>query len=204
MEEKINLKHLEKGTAGRIFETGIVDIGIGLIFIVSALAMIFDDFRYYIDILYILPVAFISLSVIYIANPRMGVVNFAKRRRRSNKALFAVLTTFLVVMVGLTFFGGADSASEVLNPRWIISGIIFFICVAIAYFMSFDRMYFYAFLFVGTFNLSEEIRENPGVITEGGYVDLLVALILITVGCVYLIKFLKKNPLPEKGVGYDG
>lgn len=60
-------------------------------------------------------------------------------------------------------------------------------------------MYIYAFLLVGAFNLSEEIRENDWVISEGGYAYLLASTVLLVIGIIYLVKFLKKNPLPEKG-----
>lgn len=203
MEQKINLSLLEKHTAAEIFQTGIVDIGIGLIFIVSSLAMLFDDIRYYIDIMYIIPVLFIILGVKYIANPRMGVVKLAKKRVKKNRRLMITLTTFLVIMVTLTFFGNSNTIPENINPRWIITGIIFSICVAIAYFMNFDRMFIYAFLISGAFNLSEEIRESPGIISEGGYAYLLASLILIIVGVIYLVRFLKKYPMPEKQITYD-
>ena len=126
MEQKINLKQLEKNAAAGIFQTGIIEIGIGLIFMVSALAMIFDDIRYYIDILYIVPVVFIILAKKYIASPRMGVVKFAKRRVRKNRLLMISITTFLVIMVTLTIFGNSNTIAEFINPRWIISGIIFY------------------------------------------------------------------------------
>ena len=199
MEQKINLKQLEKKTAAGIFDTGIVEIGIGLIFTVSSLAMIFDDIRYYIDIFFIAPVVFIALAVKYIANPRMGVVKFARKRVRNSRLLTITITTFLVIMVALTFIGKTNIAPESINPRWFISSIIFSICVAIAYFKNFDRMYIYAFLLVGAFNLSEEIRENDWVISEGGYAYLLASTVLLVIGIIYLVKFLKKNPLPEKG-----
>lgn len=203
MEQRINLKQLEKNAAAGIFQTGLVEIEIGLIFIVSSLAMTFDDISYYLDLFYIVPIVFIVLAVKYVASPRMGVVNFAKRRVKRNRIMSFVITTFLVVMVSLTFFGNSNVISEFINARWIISGIIFMICIAVAYFLSFDRMYFYAFLLVGVFNLSEEIREHPGVISEGGYAYLLASIILIVVGLVYLIKFLKKYPLPKEGESYD-
>ena len=101
MEQKINLKQLEKKTAAGIFETGIVEIGIGLVFVVSSLGMIFDDIRYYIDIFFIVPVVFILLAVKYIANPRMGVVKFARRRVRNSRLLTITITTYLVIMVAL-------------------------------------------------------------------------------------------------------
>jgi hypothetical protein len=105
-------------------------------------------------------------------------------------------------MVILTITGNENAHDELINGRWIVSGIIFIICAAIAYFLNFIRMYFYAFLFTGAFNLNEEIRENPGIISEGAYVYLLVSIVLIIIGCVYLIRFLKKYPLTET-VSYD-
>jgi hypothetical protein len=203
MEQKINLKQLEKKTAAGIFETGIVEIGIGLVFVVSSLAMIFDDMRYYIDLFYIVPIVFIWLAVKYIGNPRQGVVKFARRRVRNSRLLIITITTFLVIMVALTFFGNTNTISESINPRWFISIVIFSICVAIAYIKNFDRMFIYAFLLTGAFNLSEEIRENTWIISEGGYAYLFTSIVLIVIGCVYLIRFLKKNPLPEEGVSYD-
>ena len=138
MEQKINLKQLEKKTAAGIFETGIVEIGIGLVFVVSSLAMIFDDIRYYIDIFFIVPVVFILLAVKYIANPRMGVVKFARRRVRNSRLLTITITTFLVIMVALTIVGSGNIIPDSINPRLFISSIIFSICVAVAYFKNFD------------------------------------------------------------------
>ncbi len=203
MEQKIDLKRLEKNTAAGIFQTGIVEIGMGMIFIVSTLAMLFDDIRYYIDILFIIPVVFIFLSIKYIANPRLGVVNLARRRVRKNTWLMVAITIFLVIMVALTFFGNSNTTVESINPRWIITGIIFSGCIAVAYSLSFDRMFFYAFLLAGAFNLSEEIRENDWIVSKGGYAYLIASIILLTIGFVYLIKFLKKYPVPGKEANYD-
>ncbi len=203
MEQKINLKQLEKNAVTGIFQTGIVEIGIGMVFIVSSLAMIFDNISYYLDILFIVPIVFILLAVKYIANPRMGIVKPARRRVKKIRILGIVITTFLLIMISLTIFGNTNSIAEFINPRWIISGIIFSICIAIAYFLNFDRMYIYAFLVAGAFNLSEEIRESPGIISEGGYAYLFTSLVLILIGCIYLIKFLKKYPLPDKEISYD-
>ena len=203
MEQKINLKQLEKKTAAGIFETGIVEIGIGLIFVVSSLAMIFDDISYYIDIFFIVPVVFIMVAKKYIAQPRMGVVKFARRRVRNSRLLTITITTFLVFMVTLTIVGNGYIVPDFINPRLFISSIIFSICVAIAYFKNFDRMYIYAFLIVGAFNMSEEIRENDWIISEGAYAYLFVSIVLLVVGFVYLFRFIKKYPLPGEDISYD-
>ncbi len=198
-----NLKQLEKNTAAGIFQTGLVEIEIGLIYIVSCLAMIFENIRYYIDILYILPFVFIIVAIKYIVQPRMGVVKFARKRVRKNMLMMTAITTFLVIMVTLTIFGNHNTIAEFVNPRLIITGIIFSIGFAVAYFPAFDRMYIYAFLLAGAFNLSEEIRENSWIISEGGYAYLFASIVLIVIGSVYLLKFLKKYPIPEEGVFYE-
>ena len=203
MEQKINLKQLEKKSASAIFQTGLVEIGIALVLLVSSLAMIFDDYRYYIDILYLLPVAFMVLAVKYIAQPRMGIVKYGKKRVKRSRLMMISITLILVIMVSLTFFGTSNSMKELINPRWIVTGIIFFICIAVAFFLNFDRMYFYAFLMAGAFNLSEEIRESPGFISQGGYAYLFASMILLGIGFVFLVNFLKKNPLPEKELRYE-
>lgn len=198
----MNIKQLEKNTAAVIFQTGIVDIGIGLVWVVSSLAMIFDDIRYYIDILFIVPIIFIILAFRYIASPRMGTVKLAKKRMKRNTWFIVTVTVFLVIMVILTFAGGGHTNGAQINGRWVVSGIIFIICTAIGYFLYFKRMYIYAFLLVGAFNLNEEIREHPGIISDGAYVYLFAAIVLIIIGCVYLIRFLKKYPVPEN-LTYD-
>ena len=194
MEQKIDLKRLEKNTAGVIFQTGIVEIGIGLVWLVFTFAMLFDDYRYYIDILFIVPVVFIILANRYIAYPRLGVVKFSNTRMKKNSYMVAAITTFLVIMVASTFFGNSDTSDELINPRWIITGIIFMICLAVAFFLEFDRMFIYAFLLAGAFNLSEELRP------DGGYAYLGASLILIIVGSIYLYRFLKKYKKYEEGV----
>ncbi len=196
MEQKINLKQLEKNTAATIFQTGVVEIEIGLIWVVVSLAMIFDDISYYIDIALIVPFVFIFLAIKYIVKPRMGVVKYRKKRVKRNMAMGIVITLFLVVMVSLTFFGKSITIDEIINPRWIITGIIFFICIAIAYFLNFQRMYIYAFLLAGAFNLSEEVRENPGILPDGGYAYLIASVLLFVIGAYYLIRFLKHYPKP--------
>jgi len=202
MEQIMNLKKLEKNTAAVIFQTGIVEIGIGLVWIVSSLAMIFDDISYYIDILFVVPIIFIILANRYIVAPRMGMVKLARKRMKRNTWFIVAVTAFLVTMVSLRFIGDGHTNDGLINGRWIVSGIIFIICVAIAYFLNFRRMYLYALFIVAAFNLNEEIRENPGIISDGAYVYLFFSLVLIIIGCVYLIRFLKKYPLPEKA-SYD-
>lgn len=198
MEHRINLSKLEKNTAAVVFQTGIVDIGIGLVFLVSTLAMLFDDIRYYIDILYIVPPAFILFAKKYLVDPRLGVVEFSKRRVKRSMLMIISITIFLVIMVSLTFFGIGNIEGVIINPRWIITGIIFGICICIAFFLEFRRMYLYAFVLSGAFNLSEVIRESPRLQFENGYAYLPAALLLIGIGAYYFVTFIHKYPLVKE------
>lgn len=196
MEKQISLQNLEKQTSSLIFTTGVVDIEISLILMVSSLAMLFDDYRYYIYFLYLLPFIFIFLALKYIVHPRMGNVNYANKRVKRSRAFSIITTIILVGLVLLTAFGEKDYISELINPRYIVAGIVFAICAAIAFFLNFTRMYFYAFLITATFLTIESLRySNPDF--KRGFVYLITASIILIIGCVYLIRFLKTYPLPK-------
>jgi hypothetical protein len=165
--------------------------------IVASLAMIFDDISYYIDILFVVPVLFIIFAVRYIAFPRMGTFKPMRKRMRRNLWFIVTVTAFLLTMIALRFVGSGHTHDGIVSGRWIISGIIFTVCAGTAYFLNFRRMYLYALLFVAAFNLAEEVRESPGILPDTGYVYLLVSLVPLIIGCIFMISFLKKYPLPE-------
>ena len=198
MEQELYLKKLEKRTAGVVFQAGITDIGIGMIFLISTIASLFDDIRYYIYILFVIPPLFITLAMRYIVSPRMGVVELTKQRVKKSMMMSISITTFLVIMVALTFFGKGNFIAEVVNPRWIITGIIFAICISVAYFLEYHRMYLYAFVIAGAFNLSEILRNYPEVVAENGMAYLVAAIIILTIGGYYLTTFLKKYPVEKE------
>ena len=204
MERELNLKKLERNTAAVIFQTGIVDIVIGLIFSVTALAMLYDDIRYYIDILFIVPPIFIFFAKKYIVDPRMGYVAFSRKRVRRSRLLSISITIFLVIMVSMTFFGaGNNSIAEIVNPRWIITGIIFSICISIAYFLEYRRMYLYAFILSGAFHFSEVLREHPEIVLNNGMAYLIASIIILYIGGYYLATFLKKYRIEKESYEHE-
>lgn len=64
-------------------------------------------------------------------------------------------------------------------------------------------MYIYAVLFTLSFALNEITIANTGVIASGAYAWLISGIIMIVIGVVYLVRFLRKYPLPVKGVYHD-
>lgn len=197
MEQTINLKKLERDTAAVIFKSGIVEIGIGQILLVSAFAMYFDDIRYYIDVLFIVPVLFIMLGKKYVVQPRMGVVKLSRRREKRNMRVMIVITILLVLLVLLTIFRASVVVEELIDPRGFITGLIFVICFTTAHVLEFRRMYAYAFIIAGAFYLSEVIREESSLKFDNSVSYFMAGAVLIVIGIVYLIRFLQKYPIPD-------
>lgn len=194
----IKLKELEKNTWKTSYENGLIDIAIGLICIVSAVCHIFDDIRYFLMPLYLIPILFLMLTKKYITIPRMGLVKFNKRRKRKSAIFIAVMTSVLILLLILTIVLKTNYLPEGIAARIVISAIMLLICFANAFFLNFNRLYIYGIVITGAFNLNEYIRENPGFLAEGGYAYLFAAIVILITGSIYLIKFLKKYPLPIK------
>ena len=88
MVQNINLKELEKNTWTSFFQNGLIDIQIGLIFVVASICMICSDIRYYLMFLYLVPGILFILAKKYIVAPRMGIVKFSSGDDLYGKYLF--------------------------------------------------------------------------------------------------------------------
>ena len=197
MTETINLKKLERKAWTSTFEDGIIDIGLGLILVVTTICQTFDDARFYLYPLFIVPVLFITAAKKYIITPRMGLVKFSRERNRKRYMLYLIMTISIVFLLILTVKG---LFQQLPMTSVIVGAIVFIIPCSIAYFLNFDRMYIYAVLFTLSFALNEITIADTGVIASGAYAWLISGIIMIVIGVVYLVRFLKKYPLPVKGV----
>jgi hypothetical protein len=149
------------------------------------------------------------VAVKYIAVPRMGLVKFSKERNIKTNRFIFIMTILLIFLITLTLTAGKWFLPELPitqvinnNGAIIIGAIVFIIPCSIAYFLNWDRMYFYAILYTLSFALNEIKIADTGVIASGAYAWLISGIIVIVVGVVYLVRFLRKYPLPEKEV-YD-
>ena len=207
MTQNINLKEIEKKVWTSTFEDGITDIGIGLVLLVSTICQMFNDERFYLYPLFIVPALFIIIAKKYITVPRIGLVKFSKKRTRKTNRFIFIMTTLLVFLVTLTLTAESGfipelPITEIINNDGaiIVGAIVFIIPCSIAYFWNWDRMYFYAVLFALSFALNEITIADTGVIASGAYAWLISGKIMIVIGVVYLVRFLCKYPLPAEGV----
>lgn len=197
MTEAIDLKGLEKKVWTSTFEDGITDIGIGLVLLVSTICQIFNDEHFYLYLLYIVPALFIIIAKKYITAPRMGLVKFSRERNKKMYTLFLVMTISIVFLLMLTIKG---LLQQLPMTSLIVGAIVFIIPCSIAYFLNWDRMYIYAVLFTLSFALNEMTIAKTGVIASGAYAWLISGMMITVVGIVYLLRFMKKYPLPKKEV----
>ncbi len=199
MTQNLNLKEIEKKVWTSTFEDGITDIGIGLVLLVSTICQMFNDERFYLYPLFIVPALFIIIAKKYITVPRMGLVKFSRERNKKRYTLFLVMTISIVFLLMLTTKG---LLQQLPMTSLIVGAIVFIIPCSIAYFLNWDRMYIYAVLFTLSFALNEITIANTGVIASGAYAWLISGMMITVVGVVYLVRFMKKYPLPGKEV-YD-
>ena len=148
MTQAIDLKELEKKVWTSTFEDGITDIGIGLVLLVSTICQMFNDERFYLYPLFIVPALFIIIAKKYITVPRMGLVKFSRERNKKRYTLFLVMTISIVFLLLLTTKG---LLQQLPMTSLIVGAIVFIIPCSIAYFLNWDRMYIYAVLFTLSF-----------------------------------------------------
>jgi len=202
MDRTFSLWRLEKNSWKASFRSGLIEIAVGLVLVVSSICHIFDDLRYYFMPLYLIPVLFLILTKKSIVIPRMGVVKFSKQRRRKSKLFHIVITAVLLCLVLLTALSATTFLPEFIAPEISITSIILLICFAAAYFLDLNRLFLYGIVIAGAFNLSEFFRENPGRLPDGGYAYLMASIVFFIVGGVYFFRFLKKYPIPAEGTDY--
>ena len=199
MTQEINLLELEKKAWTSTFEDGITDIGIGLLLLVATICQIFNESSPYLYPLFIVPALFIIIAKRYITVLRMGFVKFSRERTRKRYSFILAMTISIVFLLILTVMG---LLQQLPMAPVIVGAIVFIIPCSIAYFWNWDRMYLYAVLFTLSFALNEITIADAGVIASGAYAWLISGIIVIVIGVVYLVRFLRRYPLPEKEV-YD-
>lgn len=202
MDRTFSLRKLEKNSWKASFRSGLFEIAIGLVLLVSSICHIFDELRYYFMPLYLIPVLFLILTKKNIVIPRMGMVKFSKQRRRKSTLFQIVSTAVLLFLVLLTVLSATSYLPEYIAPKIITTAIMLLICFAAAYFLDFTRLFLYGIVIAGAFNLNEFLRENPGNLPDGGYAYLMASIVFLITGGVYFFRFLKKHPIPAEGTNY--
>lgn len=196
----INLKEIEKKSFIKSHhEDGLMDIFLGIIFFSWAINIFINNDYLYLIILLLGLVAF-GITKKRVVQPRIGVVKFGKQRKKSTFRVTLILVLsaiFGLVMVFLPKLGLISKNVPVIAIILPLNILVVF--GLMAYFLNYDRLYWYSILLAASFETFFLMKEFLKV-QDGAYIIMASSLLIIVVGIVLFVKFLKRYPLPKGNV----
>jgi hypothetical protein len=194
MASRPELKQIERKAYLSYHEDGLVDIGLGLVFLTFGLVTLSGKSLF--SSLCWMPALLIAPMKRMITVPRMGMVKFGASGRM-RKAKIALLVSCGAVLL---FILAAVRLESPPMDQWMHRYFLIMIGILLVAFPFFGalglgvrRFYGYAALFAAGFTIAYFHRDTLGAAFTafGG--------ILIFMGTAVLIGFLKKYPLPVRG-----
>jgi len=148
--------------------------------------------------------AFFILSKKYLIKPRIGTVKFGRKRKVRKLKIVIILSVNVVVLLILYIFNLINPEGSFTLP-YLLEGLLFLtlpLCF-VAYFIQFNRLYFYAVVFGCTFFLADISSVIIPIPFNFLFSYFILGGILIIIGLTYLIRFLRKYPLPQEEISRD-
>ena len=202
MSSKISLKSLEKKVFQRSFQDGTVDIQIGCLFLMLAIApnlsIYMGDFWASAVFLPFFAAVYLLLRSIkrkYI-QPRIGVVEYGSYRKSRLKRMTLVMLVFNLAALLLGIFSFLNFST---TPGWMVAAI-FSILVLMGfslagYLLEFPRLYLYGVITSLAFPVGEFLYSRYQVPHHGIPVTFgVVSGSIILTGIIILYRVLKVQP----------
>lgn len=213
MVTNINLKELEQKTFRSTFQDGLWDIFIGFLFTQFAIAPFLSD-RGLGDFwsstvlfpIYMIVLAGVMLLKKYVIAPRLGMVQFSKKRKSKLRILILMMNIILVIgIIAALFFVDLSN----LNIQWLFPATFSLILLigfsVAAYLLDLTRFYIY-----GAMNslavIVGELLYYFGSASHHGFPVAfgVTSSIMIIVGIVLFAKFIKKYPKTGEDMNLEG
>ena len=213
MSEKLNLKELERKAWRSFFDDGLWDIYLGLLLALMGVSSFMNSLELteamhmgiYISLLIVVMLGFWAAKR-FITVPRIGRVKFGterrKRRIRTSLVLFAsVVFGFILFLV----LGGVargdisrDLPWDVIAPAaWALNMLLVF--GLMGYFLEFERLYFIGLVYAIVLPLDSILRKETELRIVS-YMFVIAGFIIVAVGVVYLIRFLRNYSIMQEDV----
>ncbi|NPE10002.1 MAG: hypothetical protein GNW80_17110 [Asgard group archaeon] len=202
MNENSDLEKLEKKAASALYQDGIFDISLGHVLIAFGTASWLENHvNETVSILLALIIYFAVVIPIwfvyfFVTKPRLGTVKFGLKRRRSNTIVISLVTFLLIanIVVFILIFTDIIQFSGYEYLLAAIFGLIpLVIFTAMAFFLSYNRLYLTGFLFSAGLFL-KEVLTLQGLDLYSNIVFISIGAIIVAIGLAFLIRFLKKYP----------
>lgn len=212
-----SLRSIERKAYFSFHSDGLWELALGLIIFAGVFRGLLPDLGVSIPVAQIMSIA-VALSGALIVGigkkritiPRLGFVQFGHDRKKRQRWLYGIIFLLIVItwMIWMLAASGAeDSVAEFNSTNLIMSGVvtllILFAFGAMAFLLDYRRFYFYAFLVAirePLFVYLKYYTSWKGVyfITDG-----IPALILLIIGAITLMAFLRKYPKRGRGAEYE-
>jgi len=211
VNDQVDLRGLEKRAWRSAFQDGFWDIFLGWLFLGLSIATFGDTFGLPAEVGSMIimlcwntiAVLFLILGKKFITIPRIGFVKFGAKRKKLKKRLLAflifnVFLAFLLLFVNISGFFKSLNIGGLTEPLVVGLLLITVPLSILAYFLEFNRLYIYAIFFGLGFFISELLYP-----LVGSPLDLFLSLgsvgiVVIFIGLVYLVLFLRKYSLSQK------
>ena len=211
MNEKINLKEMEKKAWKSCFQDGLWDIFLGLILLGFGISPFIEEITgvtYLISYIILLSLGYIIFygGKKYITIPRIGNVKFGPKRK--SKKIKVVIILAISVIFGLAAILLTQTDLIPYNIDISIWGIIFAINALIvfslmAYYLDFPRLYIYSIFFATSIFIVETSSSHGGSTSDTVIGFGMFGVVAVLVGLLHLTRFVRRYPL-QKGDITDG
>ena len=212
MTQDIDLRAIEKKILKSAHQHGLFDIIIGLVYTGMAFGPIFrealpEPYRYFLWPLILICIACIILFflVIYVVKPRIGFVKPGPKLKSIGKKLLIITLAqfiFTLIIFLLPFFGITLGIRVEGITLMLIIGLVFIVFpfTTIAYLLKCPRMYLIGLLILTGIIINEILDRSIDyriryLISYG-----ITGTVILFIGIVIFIRFLKRYPIPKKEV----
>lgn len=207
MSQNISLKEAERKAFTSTFRDGVWDIALGLWLMTMGVAPLLEEAMplsdWWIMILGVPVMLVLWSGKKFITIPRMGLVKFGPKRKFKLSVMLTIVSVilFLSLLLGVLFATNSipsELATGISIP--VIVWVVLFIVVfsVAAYFLNLNRLYAYGVLYAVTLPVRIILKQIPDLrgISLGAY--FFSASIILLIGTVLLIRFLRDYPIPAE------
>ncbi len=211
MSQNMSLKDLERKAFRSIFQDGLWDMFLGALLLVMGFGPVLGAMKPTTSEIGWILVTFLAADGLvclgfwagkkFITTPRIGLVKFGTRRKaRINKVRVALSIAVLlgIVMFVLRTTGNSSTAGGLPLAAyiWVAQSIIVFGLGA--YFLNVGRFYIYGVLYALPVPLGFMLIQNTKSPISFLLPFIISAMVMITIGAVLFIRFLRDHPLPAE------
>lgn len=206
MTPNIDLKQIERKAFLSTFQDGVLDICLGLWFIPFAIMPLINDLGFgdfwssAVTFPFFSILAFLTFWVgkKFITTPRIGLVRYGPERKTRLKRMHAII--FALLLINLIVAGLETHLRNFLYHQARIEMLMLISFSLGAYFLNLARLYAYGVLMALSFLTCGMLGPNTIPLAHHGYpvVFGFSSAVLLAIGLLLLLRFLRKYPLPTK------